>query len=99
MASTFDVGDEVRMSTVFTTTATGAALDPSTVSLTVMTPDRVETTYVYGTDSALVRTATGNYRLDLSITQAGVHRFRWTSTGTGQASEESWFEVRARRVS
>jgi hypothetical protein len=61
-------------------------------------PDGTETTYTYGTSSELVRTSQGHYRVDIEPDQAGTHRFRWTSTGTGKASEEGWFQIRHRRV-
>lgn len=89
---TYDIGDVVRITGSFAQAS--VALDPTTVSLQVKTPDGVITTYVYPTDSALVRTATGNYRLDYLVTQSGNHWYRWLSTGTGAAGEQNWFAVR-----
>jgi hypothetical protein len=95
--STCDIGDVIRITGTFA--QAGSALDPTTVSLQVRTPDGTITTYVYPTDSALVRTATGAYRLDYAITLAGQHWYRWVTTGTGAAAEENWFVVRPKQVS
>lgn len=90
--NTYDIGDVVRITGSFT--QSGVALDPTTVKLDVKTPDGVVTTYVYGTDAALVRTAQGQYRLDFLVAQSGAHWYRWLSTGTGAAGEQNWFGVR-----
>lgn len=93
---TYDIGDLARLTATFT--MDGAAVDPSTVSLIVKAPDGTLTTKVYGTDAELERTATGVYRMDLTITQAGTYRYRWVSTGTGKAAEEGQFDVRSIRA-
>jgi hypothetical protein len=46
------------------------------------------TVYVYLTDAALVRTATGIYYVDLSLPAAGKRQYRFYSTGTGAAGAE-----------
>ena len=94
--NTYDIRDVVRITAAFT--QSGSALDPTTVSLIVRTPDGALTTYVYPTDAALVRVSLGNYRLDFAVTQAGQHWYRWVTTGTGAAAEESWFAVRPKQV-
>lgn len=95
MANTYDVGDVVRLSNVVE--QGGAAMDPTTLTLIVKLPDATETTYTYA-GATITRDSAGNYHVDVSVTMPGKHRYRWTSTGTGQASEEDWFEVRSRRV-
>jgi hypothetical protein len=95
--NSYDLGDVARISTIYTITATGAVLDPTTVTMVVMAPDRTETTYTYA-GGTVTKDSTGNYHVDVSIAAAGLWRYRWTSTGTGQASEEGAFEVRPRRV-
>jgi hypothetical protein len=97
VAATYDIGDVVRISDAITTTATGSAIDPTAVSLVLLLPDATETTYTYA-GSTITKDSAGNYHVDVTITMAGTHRYRWTSTGTGAASEESWFQVRPRRV-
>lgn len=96
MANTYDIGDLARVTVDYA--RNGSAIDPTTVSLVVRAPDGTPSTYVYGTDVELVRVAQGSYRVDLDVEQAGIYRYRWTSTGTGKDSEESWFEVRPRLV-
>jgi hypothetical protein len=93
--TTYDVGDVTRLSITFT--QGGAAIDPSTVSLTVQQPDGTQTTYTY-TGATITRDSLGNYHVDVSLTLVGTHRYRWVSTGTGAAAEEGSIAVRVRRV-
>lgn len=95
MASTYDIGDTVRLANVFT--QSGTAIDPTAVTLVVRLPDATQTSYTYA-GNTITKDSTGHYHVDVSTTIAGIYRYRWTSTGTGAASEESWFEVRPRRV-
>lgn len=94
MANTYDIGDVVRISGAFTQSAT--PIDPSTVTLKVQKPDATPDTYTY--PATMTKDSTGNYHVDIAITQQGTYRYRWTSTGGGAASEENWFQVRTRRV-
>ncbi len=95
MATTYDIGDTVTLSAVFG--QDGVLVDPGTVTLVLRTPDRTSTTYTYA-GGTVERDSLGTYSRDVLITLAGVHRYRWTSTGDAAASEESWFEVKPRRV-
>jgi hypothetical protein len=88
----YDVGDLVRVTGTFTDAA-GTAIDPTTVVFKVKKPDRSITTYTYGTDMQLVKESTGNYRVDISADVKGKYKYRWYSTGNGQAAGESEFEV------
>jgi hypothetical protein len=92
MASSYDLGDLVRVSGAFTNSA-GTAQDPTVVKASVRTPAGVVTTYTYGVDAGLVKDSTGNYHLDVSAAEIGWYYYRWFSTGTGQAADEGWFEV------
>ncbi len=96
MANTYDVGDVARLSAAFT--ADSVAADPSTVTLTVLTPAGASTTYTYGVDLALTKYSTGVYRLNLTIATEGKYRWRWLATGTGSAAAESYLLVRTRDV-
>jgi hypothetical protein len=96
VASTYDVGDVARLSTTFATS--GVAVDPSSVALTILTPGWVSTTYTYGVDAQIVKSATGAYYSDLTLTAAGRYRWRWVSAGTGAAATESWLTVRTQDV-
>ena len=93
MANTYDIGDLVRVTGTFTNAA-GTATDPAVVKFSYRDPSENITTLTYGTDAAVVKSATGIYYSDVSIDEAGVWWFRWFSTGTGQAAGESWVDVR-----
>jgi len=88
----YDVGDLVRVTGVFKD-AEGVAIDPSTVAFKLRKPNRSITTYLYGTDIQLVKDSTGNYRVDISADVKGIYKYRWYSTGNGQAAGENQFEV------
>jgi hypothetical protein len=94
MASTYDIGDMVRISGAFS--QGGTPIDPGAVTLKVELPDGTPTTYTY--PATMTKDSTGNYHVDISITQQGTYQYRWTSTGGGAASEENWFQVRTRKV-
>lgn len=98
MATTFDIGDLVRLSVTFVTAA-GSTADPSKVYLDVQKPDGAicYSTYAAGT-TAIVRSATGDYYKDVLATGQGIYEYRWHSTGTVHVAEEGWFNVRVRRV-
>lgn len=88
----YDIGDVVRVQGTFTTSA-GAAVDPGTVTFKLKTPYGVATTYIYGTDAAVVKTGTGAYYVDYLTTVQGVHHVRWAGTVANIAAGESSFEV------
>ncbi len=96
MASTYDVGDVARLSTTFA--ASGLAVDPSSVALTILTPAWASTTYTYGVDAQIVRSSTGAYYCDVTLTAPGRYGWRWVSAGTGAAATESWLMVRSQDV-
>lgn len=97
MTNTYDVGDLVRVSAVFANSA-GTAIDPTVVTLQVKVPAGTTTTYTYLTDVALVKDSPGHYHVDVNVTASGEWWYRWASTGTGQAAEESAFTVRMEQV-
>ena len=67
-----------------------ALFNPSVVKVRVTTPASVVTTYVYGTDAALVRESTGIYYINVDTTdKPGKWKYRWFSTGTGQAASDN----------
>ena len=85
--TTYDQGDKPRITGTFTVTASGAAIDPGALTVKVRTPSGVTTTYTYAVDAAVVRTGTGVYYVDISLTEPGEWRVRFEATGTGQAAE------------
>lgn len=89
--ATHDLGDLVRLSASFSTVATGAAVDPDVVKLTVKNPDGDITTKTYPV--GITKSATGEYYSDVDADVAGTWYFRFWSTGNGQAANEGTFEV------
>lgn len=78
-------GGVARVTVTFTD-SNGDAVDPTTVTFRLMTPCHVESSYVYGTDSELTQTATGNYQMLVPSTlldRGGRYHYRWQTTGTG----------------
>jgi hypothetical protein len=99
MANTYDVGDEVRITGTFTD-ADGNAQDPTAVFFAFLAPSATSaTTYEYGTDAELVKDSTGVYYVDLDLDEAGLWRYRFYSTGTGQAADEGYLHAREQEVS
>jgi len=92
MSNIYDLGDLVRCAGTFTD-ASGNLVDPTVVKAATQNPAGTDTIYQYGTDAALVRDSAGAYHLDVSATSAGRWYYRFYSTGTGQASGESYFDV------
>ncbi len=92
-AATYDVGDLVVVSAAFTTVATGLALDPTVVKLTVTPAASTAYTLVYNTDAALVRDSAGNYHANIDANEAGTWTYRWWATGTGQCADKQKFIV------
>jgi hypothetical protein len=89
----YQVGDLVRISAVFRDIA-GALVDPSTVSLKVTKPSGTQNTYTFAL-SQVIKDSTGNYHYDASADAAGLWRYTWSSTGSGQAAENGEFRVEA----
>ncbi len=59
----------------------GLLSDPTTLECTIQEPDDTQTTYVWGTDSELVKDATGEFHVDWDSTQSGKHQYRWQAGG------------------
>lgn len=95
----YDVGDVARVTAAFTDAESGDAVDPSVVKLTIKDPAGDSETLIYGTDAEVVKDSTGNYHADIEVTAAGTWRYRWYSTGEGQAAEEGVFFARVPLVS
>ena len=99
LMNTYDIGDVVRVQGTFTDPDNSdAPLDPSVVKATIRQPNGTTQTYTYVTDVEVTKLSTGVYRLEYTVTAAGQHNYRWFSTGTGAASDEAYFDVRASRV-
>ena len=98
MATTYDINDVVRMTGTFTDSG-AALLDPTKVTVVYETPDGTATALVYGVDASVKKASSGVFYLDHLTTALGQYEYRFTSTGTGAASGETYFSVRGRRVS
>jgi len=103
MPSTYDIGDIVRITGVFTDTG-GALGDPTTVHFLYDTPTSTAPTTATRTSTAagdvggITKDSTGVYAYTITATGQGLYETRFTSTGTLAASGESWFSVRPQRV-
>lgn len=60
-------------------------IDPTTVTVKFRSPSGTVTSYVYGTDAALVKASTGDYYIDFTPDESGRWRYRWITTGTNKA--------------
>ena len=98
MATTYDIGDLIRVTGTFKN-ASSAAADPTKVYLDVQSPDGAIglSTYSAGTTD-ITKSAVGVYYKDLPCTGQGLYEYRWHSTGTVHTAQEGYFNVRAKRV-
>jgi hypothetical protein len=85
MTSPYEFGEVVTLD--FTVSVGGVLTDPTTISLIIQDPAAVVTTFTPVHDS------TGTYHYSYVPTLAGLHRYRWVTTGVGQAAEEGSFLV------
>lgn len=76
----FITGSPKRTSAKFTNLLTGAAYDPDSVVLVVLSPDGTETRYVFGVDAIIVRDAEGAYHADLVFSLPEMWNWRWEGT-------------------
>lgn len=89
--SVYDKGDVARVSGAFA--VSGAATDPTAVSLKFTKPSGDQTTYVYGTDAQLLKDSTGNYHADLTLDEVGDWHYQWVGTGAVATVERGQFVV------
>lgn len=94
MAYTYDTGDVVRCTAVFTD-ATGSGVNPTTVTFTFRDPVGTVVSYIHGVDAVVVRPEAGTYYVDVPVEdQDGVWHIRCEGTGDNAAAAESYFSVR-----
>ena len=93
--ASYDIGDQRRLTVTFTDINDTAA-DPTGVTFVMVAPDGTQTSYIYLTDSELVKEGVGVYYVDFAITQRGRHAYRFAGTGAVVAAEAG--EFYARRV-
>ena len=89
----YHIGDPVRVSGVFKDFSDNLA-DPTTVTLRVLDPSGNETSY--STDDSpntVEKTSTGNYYVDVPVSERGDWRYRWEAAGNIQGAEPGQFVV------
>ncbi len=92
--SDINPGDIVRVATTpGFKDAAGVLTDPTAVSLKWRVAGGATTTWVYLTDSQIVKDSVGLYHADIPVVAPGLHYFRWEGTGAVKAAEESTFNV------
>lgn len=89
------IGNTTHISVAFTDASTNLYTDPTTVTLTVEDPAGVKTAYVYGVAVGLVRTALGQYYMNIPLAIAGMWRFRWDGGGVLPTAGETALSVAA----
>lgn len=94
----YPIGQAIRITAAFLN-ASGAAADPSTVSikygprLVSPPPDPTATTLVFGVDAALIKDSTGNYHADIAPAVAADYVYQAIGTGTVAAVATGGFRV------
>ena len=94
--NSYDKGDQIRVTGTFTNAAR-TAIDPDDVFFKKITPSGTATTYEYGEDAELERSAKGIYHVDVDIDTPGTWYFRMHSTGSGKAAREAQVSVKNSR--
>lgn len=94
MPNTYKRDSQVRLTATFKNSS-GTVTDPTTIKVKYKTPAGVETTKTYVTDAEVVRSSTGIYYIDLTLTQTGRWHYRWEGTGTIIATSEASLDVDA----
>ena len=87
-----DIGDQERLTVAFTD-LNGTAVNPTTVTLKVRTPDGTVTTLATSdSPNPIGNASTGNYYYDYTYAQEGRHHFEWSASGAlvAAASGERW---------
>jgi hypothetical protein len=77
-----------------TFTVGGVATDPTTVTLTVIPPDKGVDTYTYA-GGTVTKDSAGVYLKQITLDQRGVWYCKYDGTGACQASVEGTITVRA----
>jgi hypothetical protein len=90
MSREHDLNDSIRPTVTFT--VSDAVTDPTTVTLTVIPPDKEVETYTYAA-SQITKSSTGVYYRDITLDQPGVWYFRFVGTGTCVAATEGTVTV------
>ena len=91
MPNTYDIGDLIRLSGLFTISQ--VPTDPSSITLLIIRPSRATGTYTYA-GGDVKRAGTGSYYMDVSLDEEGRWDYRFAGTGTVQSAGDNKFLVR-----
>lgn len=93
--NTYDIGDLIRLWIEYRNADTKALVDPTEITLLILQPDGVELSYTLS-GQEIVRASDGRYSYVFNTTgrPSGLYRWRWVSTGQGQAGESGSFILR-----
>jgi len=88
----YEIGDVVlirmRHYVLNPTTGLEELTDPTDINLYVMEPDLTVTTIV---KASLTKNADGDYQYGFPVVQAGIHKWRWVSTGSAAGAAQGSF--------
>lgn len=90
--NTYDVGDLVVLELPLT--VNGVPTDPTTLTLTITPPSGAPVVKQWPSPADITKVGVGSFRYDYSPLLAGLFAYEWRSTGTAQADERGYFEVR-----
>lgn len=85
--SDYKQGNVATVRSAFTDGDTGNPVTPGAVHLTVLRPDGSVLHYENGVDPEINDEGLGVYTCDVDLDMAGLYKYRWWSTGTGQAAD------------
>jgi hypothetical protein len=92
MSSQFIRG-EIAHITLSVTDTSDAPADPGSLLFKAQPPTGNVVTYTYGTDAEVVRSAVGEYYIDLPLTSAGPWYYRWELSGSNAGAGEGSISV------
>jgi hypothetical protein len=87
-----DIGDVALIKCIFTNTS-GAAIDPTTITLYLTQPSGSIGTYTYA-NGDIAKLSTGTYTYNGTAGLAGYYTGRWVGDGAAVAAERSRYFVR-----
>jgi len=93
MTTTYDQGDQQRLSINFTDYSANAA-DPDAINLIITQPDQTKISYSYAVDPEFIKDSIGKYHLDYLFTQSGRYIIRFEGTGTINSAEQTEIYIR-----
>lgn len=87
MANSYDKGSTVKVYTSVAFKTSGAATDPTTVTLLVQDPNGTETSYTYALGQ-VTKDGTGLYSKSITMSTPGTWYYKFIGTGTCAAVDK-----------